>query len=302
MDDVADGNFSLKRLVIFGCGYVGSEVAREALARGVQVVALTRNKAKAQELRQAGVEVVVADLAGDEWHEQIGGGPDFVLNAVSSGGGGLDGYRRSYVEGMRSVMAWAAGRGSVGTFVYTSSTSVYPQGGGVSVDEDTPTAGASERGRVLLEAEQLLTGEPDACRRWFVLRLAGIYGPGRVNLIEQVRTGTVAGRGDHHLNLIHRDDVCAAIWAAFGARRGVASGIFNVADDDAAVKSEVAGWLARRLGVAPPVFSGVPMAGRNTVTPDRLIANDRIKRVLGWRPRFASFREGYENVLAGGAK
>jgi len=54
--------------------------------------------------------------------------------------------------------------------------------------------------------------------------------------------------------------------------------------------------------VAPPAFTGLPLSGRTAATPDRIIANDRIKCVLGWAPRFASFREGYENVLAGDAK
>src|SRR5690348_1915979 len=124
-----------KRLVIFGCGYIGSAVARAALAAGARVEALTRNPNKATALRQAGLSnVVVADLATADWHTAISGGADFVLNTVSSGG--PENYRRSYVDGMRSILAWAArGPRPVGTFVYTSSTAVYPQGGGASVDE-----------------------------------------------------------------------------------------------------------------------------------------------------------------------
>lgn len=294
----AHGNFSGKRLVIFGCGYLGSEVARQACALGLQVTALTRNEAKAAALRAWGVESVVADLAGDVWHGQIAGRADYVLNCVSSGGGGLEGVRRSYVEGMKSVLTWARTRGAVGTLLYTGSTSVYTQSGGVRVDEGAPTGGPGERVRLLVETEARLQADAGACGRWFVLRLAGIYGPGRHHLLEQVRAGTVAGRGDHHLNLIHRDDICAAVWAAFGAPPAVATGIFNVADDAAATKSEIALWLAERLGVPVPRFTGEPAAGRGAVTPDRIIANERIKAVLGWRPRFRSYREGYENILS----
>ena len=294
----AYGNFSEKHLVIFGCGYVGSEFAQQACRRGVRVTALTRNEAGAAALRAEGVETVVADLAGNTWHGQIEGRADFVLNCVSSGGGGLEAYRRSYVEGMASVLAWAGTRGGAGTLVYTSSTSVYPQGGGARVDETAPTDGTGERARLLVEAETRLRTNMNACDRWFVLRLAGIYGPARHHVIDQVRAGEVAGRGDYRLNLINRDDICAAVWAALSAPPTVANEVFNVADDDAATKAEIVAWLASHLGVPLPRFTGEPAAGRRVVTPDRVIANEKLKAMLGWRPQFPSFREGYENLLS----
>ncbi len=284
--------------MILGCGYVGGEMARQAVARGLKVTALTRNAAKADPLRAAGVGVVVAELAGDAWHAGIPGDADFVLNCVSSGGGGVEGYRRSYVEGMRSILAWAQ-RGPAGTFIYTGSTSVYPQGGGAVVDEAASTAGAGDTAQVLLEAETLLRNHAGACARWFILRLAGIYGPGRHRLLDQVRAGEVGGRAQDHLNLIHRDDICAAIWAALLAPTERKDAVFNVADDAAATRGEITGWLAARLGVPLPRFTDAPAAGRRATTPDRIIANARLKQSLGWRPAFPSFREGYAALLNG---
>jgi len=298
MNPRADAQFFGKRIVIFGCGYVGSEVARQALEWGLRVTALTRNEAKALELRAAGIETFVADLASDSWHEHIAGAPEFALDCVSSGGDGLDGYRRSYLDGMKSILAWARQRGSIGSLVYTSSTSVYPQGGGIHVDESAPTAGASDRGQILLEAEAALRDSVGACARWFVLRLAGIYGPGRHALLEKIRTGVIPGRGEHRLNLAHRDDICAAVWRALGAPASIRNEIFNVADDTAARKDEVANWLAARLGIAPPRFTESAVAGRRPVTPDRIIANGKLRAVLGWQPRYPTFREGYENILS----
>jgi nucleoside-diphosphate-sugar epimerase len=290
-----------QRLVIFGCGYVGSAVARAALAAGAQVEALTRNGEKAAALRAAGLtNVVVADLAATDWHGAVAGGADFVLNTVSSGG--PENYRRSYVDGMRSILAWAA-RGSrpIGTFVYTSSTAVYPQGGGVSVDETAEASGGTPNGAIMRESEHLLEAVPAAvCARWFILRLAGIYGPGRHHLLDQLRTGTptLNGSGGHRLNLAHRDDIVAAILACLAAPAGIGSGIFNVADDAPALRREVVGWLAGQIGRAVPAFDGSTTSRRGGLPmPDRSIANAKLKRVLGWTPRYADYRAGFGEIL-----
>lgn len=285
--------------MIFGCGYVGTAFAQEAMARGARVTALTRNMEKARDLGERGIETIVADLASNSWHDRITAPVDFALNCVSSGGGGIEGYRHSYLAGMESVLTWARRRGPVGTLVYTSSTSVYPQDGGVWVDETAPTLLANERAAVLRETElRLAQAGRNACGRWFVLRLAGIYGPQRQHLVNQVRTGEVSGNGEHHLNLIHRDDIVSAIAACMVAPADVANEILNVVDDAPARKREVVEWLAARMGIPAPRFTGMPAEGRRALTPDRLISNANLKHRLGWQPRYPSFRDGYDAVLA----
>jgi nucleoside-diphosphate-sugar epimerase len=316
-------NLSGRHLVVFGAGYVGAAVARQAVARGLRVTALTRNAEQARVLTAEGIQAVVADLADEAWHPQIPGGADLVLNCVSAGGGGVNGYRRSYLDGMRSVLAWAAGGGGPPTtLVYTSSTSVYPQDGGVTVTEESPVGGSGPTAEVLVEAENLLLGHfnvggvpspradesrgegtPPTCsiqKRAFILRLAGIYGPGRHHLLDQLRAGAteLSGRGDHRLNLIHRADIAAAIWSAFTAPPEIEGGIFNVTDDSPATKAKVVAWLATRLGVPAPRFTGEPTPGRRAIVPDRVIANGKIKRVLGWQPAYPTFREGYVGIWA----
>jgi len=292
--------FRGKQLVVFGAGYVGGELIRQALERGLRVTALTRNPTRAAELSALGVETILADLATDDWHGRIAGGAELVLDCVGAGGGGVDGYRRSYVEGLRSIFAWA-GQAPVGTFVYTSSTSVYPQSGGMRVTEAAPAPGGRDTAQVLAEAEEVIRALGDGvCRRWFILRLAGIYGPGRHQLLDELRAGAteLRGSGDQHLNLIHRDDICAAIWAAFTAPAAVGNLIFNVADDGAARRAELADWLAARLGRPPPRFSGEAITGSDRLVPDRIVVNERLKATLGWRPHYPTFREGYENLLS----
>ena len=291
--------FSGRHIVIFGCGYVGAAVARWAASVGLRVTALTRNAASAVVLREVGITTVVADLAGHAWHDDIAPAPEFAINCVSSGGGGTEGYRHSYLAGTESIMAWATARGTIGTFLYTSSTAVYPQDGGTVVDESAAVAPTSDRVQVLLDTEaRVRSGSGGAWRRWFILRLAGIYGPGRHHLLEQVRSGEVTGTAEHRLNLIHRDDIVTAVAACAGAPPAIANEIYNLADDGRARKSEIVAWLAGQLRVPPPQYTGVPYPGRRAVTPDRVIANDKLKSMLGWSPRYATFREGYANLLS----
>jgi nucleoside-diphosphate-sugar epimerase len=290
-------------IAILGAGYVGSELARLAILRGWRVAALTRNTEKASALRALGCEQVVeADLADDAWHAKMRGPFSFVVNCTSPGGGGIDGYRRSCVSGMESVGRWLATIPR-GTVVYTSSTGVYPQGDGARVDESAPTESGEGRGGLLRIAETILERAAlEAGWRPYVLRLAGIYGPGRHHLLDRLRAGG-AVRGDPavRLNLAHRDDVCSAIFACLESGAEIASGTFNLSDNSPHTRGEVAAWLASELGVSAPRFEEAPSAnplGRRK-TPDRVIVAERIREVLGWAPRHADFRSGFGAILSG---
>lgn len=288
-----------KRLVIFGCGYIGAAVVQHALTAGIHVTALSRNAQKLQALRAQGVhETVQADLASDDWHTRIPPWPDFVLNTVSGGGGGLDGYRHSYVEGNRSIVRWAQ-QGRVGLLLYTSSTGVYAQSQGEWVTEDSvPREAASQRAQILREAEDMLLGARDCLRRLVILRLAGIYGPGRHGMLDQLRSGatTLSGSGQHHLNLIHRDDAANAILKVMQTEDD-RSGVYNLSDGQPARKAEAAAWVAAQLGHQPPAFDEAQSSRRGPI-PDRRISNEKFTRTFDWHPAYPTYRQGYSALLS----
>lgn len=288
-----------KRVVILGAGYVGSALALAATAHGAKVSGVTRNADRCAELTSQGVDMIQAQLATDDWHARVGKA-DFALLCVGSGGGtSPEAYRASYVEGMRSVLRWAATSG-VGTLVYTSSTSVYPQGNGVQVTEDDPRVppGPDLPG-TLAEAEDLLLAHGNDIARAFILRLAGIYGPGRHGFLDRLLQDplSVPGEATTHLNLIHRDDIVAAVLACWAAPASQRDRVFNVADEGRATRGEIASWLAQRAGLLSVAFTGSPAGGRRRLTPDRIIDAGLLRRTLGWAPRYPSFREGYEALL-----
>ena len=294
-DLVSHRFFNGLHLVVLGAGYVGGAVAAHAIRAGAKVTVLTRNVGKATELSDGGCEVVIGSLENSEWHDQIKE-PDLVLNSVSAGGGGIKGYRMSYLEGARSILCWQNGSSSNATIVYTGSTSVYPQGEGAIVAEDDRVEGESERSQILIKTESLIEQWPGRSR---VLRLAGIYGPGRHYLLDQLRAGVgeLPGAGDHHLNLIHRDDAVSAIFAAFRDRDSAPHRVFNVVDDGRARKREIVAWLADSIGVKLPVFDGNAIGQRSANRPDRIISNQRIKNELDWLPCHKTYRDGYRQIL-----
>lgn len=294
-DKIAQRFLTGVHLVVLGAGYIGGCLAGRAVAMGAKVTVLTRNATKAAELSRLGCQAVVASLESADWHDQIAGA-DLVLNSVSAGGGGLAGYQKSYLEGARSILRWGSQSSSHATLIYTGSTSVYPQGNGVIVSEDDRVAGENERSRILIETENVIEQWPGRSR---VMRLAGIYGPERHFLLDQLRAGedVLPGSGENYLNLIHRDDAVSAIMAAFRAGDSNSHRVFNVVDDGRARKGEIVAWLADSIGVKPPVFDGNAIGLRRANRPDRIISNHRIKKELDWSPSYKTYREGYRQIL-----
>lgn len=293
--------FQGKRMVVFGCGYLGTRVAHQAAEAGLEVTALTRNAVQAHELRETSLfHVVEAELDGTDWHGAIDPHQDIVLNCVGSAGGGVKGYRKSYLDGMRSIVKWAE-RGRVETMIFTSSTRVYERNdGGVATETDSPE-GRSERARILHEAEMLLAwAPPSAVGRRFILRLGGIYGPGRCRLLDYALGGVPESEDDKaYLNSIHVDDAVQAIWAAAGASEDISGGIFNIVDGNPLPKREVLEYLRTRFAKRATNLSEQETEGTRSRSsrgrrPNRQVSNRKARALLGWQPTYPDCRTGYE--------
>lgn len=284
-----------KSITIFGCGYLGQVLVTRCLDKGWAISALTRNSETAAKLRSLGVSLVVEDqLEGTAWHEQLNPVQDFVVNCVGAASRDLDGYRRSYVEGQESVGKWLE-EGKAGTLLFTSSISVYPQSGGVSVDESSSTAGASERGCLLLEAEEKCLASSVCVERNFVLRLAGLYGPGRHLMVEKLKGGKpFEGNANRTLNLIHIADAADAVLHCLESETAIRSGVYNVSDGSHFSRGEIVSWLAEKLGVEITPF----LENDGMRIPDRKVCINKIKSDLKWEPRYNSFVKGYDSILS----
>jgi nucleoside-diphosphate-sugar epimerase len=285
------------RVLIIGPGYVGVELGRQLAGAGHTVFGLRRTAAP--EPAVAGLHPLLGDITDPASLAQLPGQFDWVVNCVSSTHGGVDDYRRVYRDGMRNLLAWLAPT-PPRKFVYTSSTGVYGQNDGSWVDETGAVEPPTETGRVLVEAEnELLAAVREHGFPAVVLRVAGIYGPGRGWWFKQFLAGEarLEGDGGRWLNMIHRDDVAGCIAAALS--NGCAGEIYNAVDDEPVRQRDFFAWLARELGrPLPPTAPEDALANRKRGVTSKRISNAKLKRELGYAFRFPTFREGYAAEVA----
>ena len=171
------------RILIAGCGYVGSALGHRLAREGHTVWGLRRDPANLP----AGIHPLAADLADPASLEHLPPVLEGVFYTAGADGSTDAAYRKAYVEGIQNLLtALRFQQQEPRRVVFTSSTAVYGQSAGERVDESSPTEPRSFAGRRVLEGERALLGSEFVTS---VVRLGGIYGPGRERLVQQVRSG-----------------------------------------------------------------------------------------------------------------
>jgi nucleoside-diphosphate-sugar epimerase len=282
------------RVLIVGCGYVGLPLGAELVKQGHEVHGLRRSAGVEAELQAAGIKPLLGDITASGDLASLPAAYDWVVNCVSAGGGGASEYRALYLEGTRNLIEWLASAG-LRKFLYTSSTSVYGQTDGSLVRESSPTEPEAETGRVLVEAEQSLL---DAARQQrfpaVIMRLAGIYGPGRGHWFRQYlrNEARIEGSGGRWLNMIHQADVVGAIIAAL--KSGRPGDVYNAVDDEPVTQLAFFQWLSATLGKdLPPTVPVETGPERKRGATNKRVSNRRLKMELGYQFAYPTFRQGY---------
>jgi nucleoside-diphosphate-sugar epimerase len=288
--------------LIFGCGYLGERVARRWHDAGHEVFVATRRAERANDFRRQGYNSIVADVTRPE---TVGCLPvaESVLYAVGFDRRADRSIHDVYAGGLRNVLA--ALPAETGRFIYISTTGVYGNAEGAWVDEVTPPDPQREGGRASLAAEQLLDDHPIG-ERSIVLRLAGIYGPGRVPFIHELRAGEpIPAPASGWLNLIHVDDAAAVVLAVAEMPLDAAGQInrkrivYCVSDGVPVERGEFYSELARQIGAAPPRFvapdPGSPRAAR--AEANRRISNARMLADLRVTLMYPDYRAGLASAV-----
>ena len=287
----------MRDFVIAGCGYVGERLARALPGR---TLALVRSAARAAELAAAGIEAVEADFDAVSdaaaLPAQAAGRVLYYL-APPPGDGPADPRLRALLAALPATPA---------RIVYMSTTGVYGDTAGASVDESSPVEPATDRSRARLDAERAVEDWAAAHgSEWVILRVPGIYGPGRLPL-ERIRRGTPAIREPEAGpgNRIHVDDLVRVCVAA-GTVPAAANRLYNVGDGNHASTTEYFRTVARLAGLPPPPEVSREEA-RRAMSPlawsflgdSRRVETSRLERELGVKIRYRDLEEGVRDSLA----
>jgi nucleoside-diphosphate-sugar epimerase len=243
------------------------------------VTALVSSASSQQRLADKPYRVIAADAADlSALRTQLAScpGPDVLIHCLSGNEGRTaEAYRTVYYQtlcNLHEVLRPAF-------TVFTSSTSVYPQNDASEVDESSPVGG-TPTADVLCEAERLALHAGGS-----VVRLGGIYGPGRARFIEAARSGEPLpfGPAEAFINLIHVEDAARALFHIGSGRH---PGIFNAVDDHPARRADLAESIRCQALQTPP--PGLPATGKR-------VRNAKLKST-GWNLRYPSLLDALDSL------
>ena len=286
----------MNRILIVGCGFVGNELVRQNFNANQSpeffnpVFALTRTGPRAKELRSAGVLPIIGhwqDLITLDTLPQV----DTILVSVphrDDSGFGVE----SHVVGLKNLVQ------RLPTFrklIYLSTTGVY---GDVEdeVDELTPTQATRIGPQVAVAAERWLAAYFQA-PQLTIIRLAGIYGPGRIPLAEKLRSGeTLQVPQKGWLNLIHVADIAAMLLQV--AQRDMAQALYVFSDGQPVTRLEFYRTLSKLCGVHEPQFAVPdPDASRSQRAGNKRVNSQRLIAELNLQLQFPSYKEGLADCI-----
>jgi nucleoside-diphosphate-sugar epimerase len=283
------------RVLILGCGYVGTAFGLAMAQKGAIVQGSCRSEASAKVLAAQGIAPVLFDGDLSAELEHAAQAATHVLASIPPGPNGDPAYLALAHVWANQQPAWIG---------YLSTTGVYgDRQGGWAYEDDPPTPLSIEaRRRVEAEAAwQSLT--PKA----HIFRLPGIYGPGR-SALEQVLAGTARriDKPGQVFSRAHQSDIVSALLAS--CAKPNPGRIYNVCDDLACASGEVVVEACRLLGREPPPLvafeqAGLSEMGKRFYSECKRVSTTQIKEELGWKPAFPTYVEGLADCFArmGGA-
>jgi nucleoside-diphosphate-sugar epimerase len=272
-----------KSVLLAGAGDLCRRAGLLLLAQGHQVWGLRRHPDGRDD---SGIRWLAGDLTRPESLAGLPHGISHILYAPTPDSRREELYRAVFIDGLQNLLA-ALDPAALQRSVFISSSAVYGNHGSDWVDENTPVEPAGFNGRVLVEAEQWLAGaRPDSV----VFRLAGLYGPGRTELLTRLQQGraTVPRQGVHWANRLHIDDAARATVHLLDLSRPAPC--YLGADNTPYPIVELYDALAALLKVAP-----APHAAHISTGSKRL-SNARL-RASGFEPAWPDAVEGYRALI-----
>ncbi len=289
----------MSNVLIAGCGYLGRRVARREREQGNRVVALVRSAESANELQARGLEALRADL---DDVRSLAGLP--TQNAVIYYFAPPPSSGRSDPRISRFLSAIGA-EAMPARIVLVSTSGVYGDCHGEWVDESRPARPDADRAHRRFDAETTL-------RRWageravpfVILRVPGIYGPGRLPVERLTRRLPVLREADSPWsNRVHVDDLVSACLAA--ARRGTPGAVYNISDGHPSTMTDYFNQVADAVGLPrPPQITLVEARAqlsegmRSYLAESKRLDNRRMREELGVEPQYPDLAQGLAACVA----
>jgi nucleoside-diphosphate-sugar epimerase len=286
----------MNKLLCLGLGYSAMAFARRCITWGWQVSGTTRSQARTAAISDAGIAPLIFDgtRPSPELSRALATATHVLISIAPDADG--DPVLIHHASDLSAAS-------NIGWLGYLSTVGVYGNHDGAWVDETTAVAPVSRRSIQRVAAEQAWQ---EASRTHGIplqiFRLSGIYGPGR-SPIDRLRAGTARRliKPGQVFNRIHVDDIAATLAAACAAPD--LPGIYNVTDDLPAPPQDVIAFAAALIGIDPPpeipfdTADISPMA-RSFYGENKRVRNDRIKRELGVKLVYPTYREGLTAIAS----
>ena len=273
-------------VLLVGCGDLGTAIAVQLHQAGHQVTGVR----KSAQLLPLNMQTVQSDVTHSDAVNLLSQfNPEFIIYCVAATAQTDENYYQHYVVGLHHVMQSQVKNVQLKHVFFVSSTRVYGQSIEGIIDEDIVATPADFGGERLLEAEQLLKNYPFQST---VLRLSGIYGPGRLYLVNMAKDLTRWPKLNHWSNRIHRDD--AAGFIAYLVSQAVnghsVAPLYIVTDEMPTAQHDVLNWLANRLQLPQ---QQVP---HHAVTEGKRLSNKRLIE-SGYKLKYANYQIGYAELV-----
>jgi nucleoside-diphosphate-sugar epimerase len=271
------------KVLIIGCGDLGTAVAQQLVQSGLQVIGVRRNAFVID-----GVLMIQADITQPDTLEPLRAiQPEILVYCVAAEAQMDAAYKAAYVDGLRHVLATQINNSNLKHVFFVSSTRVYGQNTDTLLDESILAIPADFGGERLLEAEALL--QSLTCPAT-TLRLSGIYGPRRLRMINLAQSPERWPHQNSWSNRIHRDD--AAAFIVFLIQQVLAGttpqACYVVTDSQPVTQYEVLNWIAAKLGVAPQTIPAA--AGGKRLSNQAMLAT-------GFQLQYPTYQAGYQALL-----
>lgn len=271
------------KVLIVGLGDLGAEIARQLTSSAIDVIGLRRSNKL-----DSTIETTVADVTQPESLAALAAmQPEFIVYCVAASGQSDAEYQQAYVEGLRNVLATQHHNTKLKHVFFVSSTRVYGQETDELLDESVPAVPIDFGGRRLLEAEHLL--QSLNCG-YTVLRLSGIYGPGRLRMINLAKSPDFWPTQNIWSNRIHRDD--AAAFVVFLIRQVLAGkqigNCYIVTDCQPTPQYEVLAWIATQMHAGKSELLSV--SGGKRLSNQSMLAT-------GFKLQYPDYKTGYRTLL-----